>query len=329
MKLLLHLGIHRTGTTSFQHHLASHRDTLLAQGFYYPNSKRFFSKGGSKAHFAFGHGLAVEPHSEAMKSFVLHLEKAGREGYTVIISSEPLYRHIIGGGSPETYVRDDYWKKREDYLRLLRQTLSRFDVKPYIVFRRQDTFIESLFSQSSSNSKNIVGQFAPYRESRRVLMMYAQQLEVISRTLGKPDIFLYERTKDMVKLISQAMRLSLPEAADRHYQSLDPRLVLWASEAGDTHGLPMWEHVKSVITSDEAAGLAADTAEGAGAVWSPSEREAFLESFRDENARFGEMIGDKDPFPAMTSAKPKASVPAPLKESLDDMLAGYVASAEA
>lgn len=35
-RLILHVGPHKTGTTSLQHHLASHRATLLAQGFAVP-----------------------------------------------------------------------------------------------------------------------------------------------------------------------------------------------------------------------------------------------------------------------------------------------------
>ncbi|MEO1004075.1 MAG: hypothetical protein AAFX65_13325 [Cyanobacteria bacterium J06638_7] len=41
MKLIVHVGLHKTGTTSFQVFMASQRDRLLQQGCLYPNTARF------------------------------------------------------------------------------------------------------------------------------------------------------------------------------------------------------------------------------------------------------------------------------------------------
>ena len=38
MKLILHIGTAKTGTTTLQHWFASNRESLQAQGIYYPKS---------------------------------------------------------------------------------------------------------------------------------------------------------------------------------------------------------------------------------------------------------------------------------------------------
>ena len=38
MKLILHIGTAKTGTTTLQHWFASNRESLQVQGIYYPNS---------------------------------------------------------------------------------------------------------------------------------------------------------------------------------------------------------------------------------------------------------------------------------------------------
>ena len=61
MRTIIHIGQHKTGTTSIQHYLQSHRDTLAQQGLYVPNVLMGF---GNPSHFMLN-VYALDEHRES------------------------------------------------------------------------------------------------------------------------------------------------------------------------------------------------------------------------------------------------------------------------
>src|SRR5690606_25128403 len=139
------------------------------RGLVYPDVLQAF--GISHAgHHPFAHALAeVEQHGAQIDAFIGQIRSEVRDGETVLISSEALYRH----GRPEGEGAD-YWQQRRAYLELVRQTLQDFDVRALACFRRRDAFAESTYYQVVSNG--FAGSFLDLLERRLPRFEYERQL---------------------------------------------------------------------------------------------------------------------------------------------------------
>ncbi len=141
-KLFLHIGMHKTGTSSLQHFLDIYSDELLRQGFYVPVT------GGIKhRHHSFAFELKKEDNLE--KTFKdnpiwenLKLEIKSTPADKIIMSSEEF--SLI---SPKA-------------IQALKVFFKAYDVKIYIYIRRQSDMVESVYNQdikdiNSSEKKSI------------------------------------------------------------------------------------------------------------------------------------------------------------------------------
>ena len=118
-KLYVHLGNHRTGTTSIQEFMFANRGKLAAQGILFPNNTR--------RHLALMDGL-FEKGNGARIAEDLEAKAEARGVHTVVLSEEDVC-------------------KRTD-LSPLAALAERFDVRLVFVMRRQDLWLESWFSQN-------------------------------------------------------------------------------------------------------------------------------------------------------------------------------------
>ena len=97
MRLLLHIGTHKTGTTSIQKFCAGNRARLRGQGLWYPDYD-LIGKEGHYAHHHLAHALAGLPTSrgnrEEAEGFFAAIRSSLRNDETVLISAEPFWRHV-------------------------------------------------------------------------------------------------------------------------------------------------------------------------------------------------------------------------------------------
>ena len=120
MKLILHFGIHRTGSTSIQRNLAANREVLKQHGFLYPHIEGVVSPQSLPAK------LNVE--AASLKRLFRKVEKqATQETHTVILSSEDLC--TLGN------------------YKFLEDIPQKFDVRVVLYLRRQDLWLESWYNQ--------------------------------------------------------------------------------------------------------------------------------------------------------------------------------------
>lgn len=118
-KLYVHIGNHRTGTTSIQQFMYAHREALWRRGVLYPNATRRHL-GVMDGIFRQGNGARIAEDLE---------RKADHRGaHTVVLSEEDVC-------------------KRADLSPLL-DLAERFEVRPVFFLRRQDLWLESWFSQN-------------------------------------------------------------------------------------------------------------------------------------------------------------------------------------
>ena len=150
-RLYLHIGTHKTGTTSLQRFLAANRDPLRRQGIVYPDP----AIGGfrsSYAHHHVAHAMAErtgEGTPDDARRFFDALRRDLRGGEVGVVSAEALYRHVLPGGEAghlydagSGAVGDP-----QPYVERVRECLGDVDVTVLVVLRRQDAFLESLYAE--------------------------------------------------------------------------------------------------------------------------------------------------------------------------------------
>lgn len=198
MKLVIHIGTHKTATTTIQTTLNRNRASLRKSGIWYPSYPEILPDVSNHyAHLDLAKGLMSEsnkftPEQVAQFFEVLH-KKATAAGDvdTVLISSEPFYRG-------QTRTEAPYWERRDEYIRNLRSLLPFDEPEVVIVLRRQDDYLESLYNEQvkvSRYSDDIWSFFNDYRSR----FEYKQQIEAWSRHFPVVNVATFE---DLVKAAS-------------------------------------------------------------------------------------------------------------------------------
>ena len=147
-RLILHIGTHKTATTTIQRFFHKHRATLANRGVFYPD----YALVGEAPHYA--HLGMVNALSGQHKQFSRDLaerffatvRERAADYDTTIISAEPFYRHVedARGNGVE---RDpaDYWSRRKAYISRIGDTLGPAEI--VVVFRRQADYAQSLYQE--------------------------------------------------------------------------------------------------------------------------------------------------------------------------------------
>lgn len=225
MRLILHAGTHKTGTTSIQQALHANRTWLRERGVHYPDPEGWFG-GNPAAHHAFSHAVAGigEASVDDARRFIEAVADATEEGETVLLSAEPVYRHVIG--PPD----DDWWARHSAYLDGLASVLRPFDVEVFLIFRRRDAFIESVYHEQVSN-----GYSKPFERMIRDvgdrMLDYDRQLSCFRSSFSAVTAQSYEALAqpDLLEGFVHLLGVDdpLPTAPSWDRRSADGRLTVW------------------------------------------------------------------------------------------------------
>jgi hypothetical protein len=186
MTLFIHIGTHKTGTTAIQRFAMEHREALRERGLWYPLYQDF----GLKAHYAhhrLAHALAGDE-EEATRSARTFADKVLSErhaGEAVLISAEPIYRHVYPRKTP------DYWAGRAEYAKRLRTLFPAADVQIVLVIRRQDNFARSLYQERVKVTR-YDEPFSTFIETEPHQFQYFRQLEVFLEEFPGAQVLIYE-----------------------------------------------------------------------------------------------------------------------------------------
>ncbi len=198
-KIYLHIGAHKTGTSSIQHFFADNRAELARRGYLYPQSCN---------HLAGHHRLAfalrgLEHHPDlgkldfAGEVRALKLEIAASECQTVIISSE------------------EFFGLEAAKIVILRNALADYELRILAVLRRPDHLFESLYNQRIKALAN--GFTRHYTEFLTEPLRLSLDLRFVRAlnnwhgSFGKDALALlcYEHSLDAVNLLSSAICLPI------------------------------------------------------------------------------------------------------------------------
>ncbi len=186
MTTYLHVGTHKTGTTAIQHFAADRRSELRKLGIWYPLYQDVGLAPAHYAHHHLSHAIASDDAAKlsSARLFCERIEAARRPGETVLISAEPIYRHLYP-------LEGEYWASRDGYISRLRSFFPGDDVVIVLVIRRQDQFATSLF-QERVKAKRFDEAFDSFLVTQRDAFLYRQQLDVFTRHFPRQKVLVFE-----------------------------------------------------------------------------------------------------------------------------------------
>ncbi len=157
MKLVLHIGTHKTATTSIQHFCALNHAALRRCGYYFPRT-------GLSAYVAnsLASGLAHGKEAEVAAFLRKARGDAAKAGcHTIVLSAESFYAMTAFFIDINSRPRDDYWVSERRLIEKMRDCCEGMEVRILAYLRPQDEFAFSLYNQLV---KNVLGIDHSYEE---------------------------------------------------------------------------------------------------------------------------------------------------------------------
>lgn len=151
-RLILHAGMHKTGTTAIQSIAARNRKELYEKGVCYPESWDFFGKRkwilNANAHFSLFNAIEKARPLDAknLQQFSEYLRNEVPGDMTILLSAESLNRHVSGD-------KAGFRAQRRDYLARLAEYFQGFQTEVAIYFREPAAFAESMYSEGVLSSE--------------------------------------------------------------------------------------------------------------------------------------------------------------------------------
>lgn len=185
MRIVLHIGTHKTGTSALQAYCAKNREALLARGIYYPklaNGSNSFNFLGAR--LAFGQDAAVR---EFFAGAIDDTRKAGAN--TLLVSGESFY--AMTGLFLRLYERPcgDYWEHERRCIAALKASLpGDAECAIYCYVRRQDRFLESLYNQCVKHAPGFGGNIGEFLERMRETVYYGRHIQLWAGSFGMEAI---------------------------------------------------------------------------------------------------------------------------------------------
>lgn len=139
LKLIIHAGTPKTGTTSLQSYLHKKQRKLRGKGVLYPHNIKNLQNPTAPRHQWFEKNLASTHVDFFLENFKNIISQVNDDTHTIILSSEGIYNY--------------WWDFPEDSKEILSELSKLFDVEIWVWFREPLAFIESYYKQCIRNPK--------------------------------------------------------------------------------------------------------------------------------------------------------------------------------
>lgn len=287
MKVTLHIGTEKTGTTSIQNALNRDRDTLAARGILYP---RLF---GSSNHMEVAVAAMDPDAGDELQMIELGRQDCSHREYVARLKSR-LIEELDAGAYDQIVISNEHCHSRLRHLAAIRRIVELVDVSPeefeiIVYLRRQDRLAVSLYSTRLKLGGR--GEVFPMVRDTNLPHYYdfARLLSLYSEVFGPQRIRvrLYDRHRlDGGDVVSDFYRMAglgiEPATRPRANPSLSRQQVLFLERFNDA--FPM---IRDGRINDERGPIfAAIRKAGLGEPFMPprNEAEAFYAHFRPGNA---------------------------------------------
>jgi hypothetical protein len=213
MDIIIHIGTHKTGTSSIQNFCASNIKNLQQDGVAYPLG----TIGARNVNFI-GSWLAKGNFNSVEMFLNSAVHKAEVSGCkTLLLSAESFYAmttfFFFFSGKPV----DDYWINEKNIISTLSSILKKHDVKIHCFLRRQDKFYESLYNQMVKQAAGYSSSIRDFIHEAKELGDYASHLDLWERAFGKENIVLHGFDDRQSELVQYFFRYCLNINQVDHY----------------------------------------------------------------------------------------------------------------
>ena len=181
LELILHIGTHKTATSSIQNFCSRHSALLQECGISYAFDENLSARNSN----FLGASLAQGRHAEIAEFIARVCERAACSGLDrVLLSGEALYAMTTFFPQFGATQGDVYWSRESRGVEALASILSNHKVSIVCYLRRQDRFIESLYNQMVKQPKGFSGSVDEFLGLSECMLDYYRHLEVWADRFG-------------------------------------------------------------------------------------------------------------------------------------------------
>jgi hypothetical protein len=225
MKLILHIGTPKTGTTAVQHFLHANRERLAACGFHYATPPR-----GLRHSNFIANALNVGEIRSVHAFLATHGKIARRTGaHTILVSAENFYSMSVLSSMQRRQVCPDVERDRA-LIETLQSLIPEAIISSQIVcyFRRPDRYAESLYSQHVKRGVIFDGTFDEFLPIIRPALFYNTCMRLWSDVFGRESCIVrpYEAvsTDIVADFVQNVMKMDDIEQFSRVHDKANERV---------------------------------------------------------------------------------------------------------
>ena len=205
LKLIIHAGTPKTGTTSLQIYLDKKQRKLRGKGILYPHNLDKLQNSNAPKHQWFEKNLVTTNLESLLENFKNIISQVKNDTHTIILSSEGIYNY--------------WWNFPDESKDVLCAFSELFDVEIWVWFREPIVFIESYYKQCIRNpqvkSNPCYGKDLSFAEMLNV-DWFSQHLDYLGfvtechRMFGKNKVSVLEYKGDVVQEVINKLGLATP-----------------------------------------------------------------------------------------------------------------------
>ena len=257
--LLLHVGMHKTGTTAIQESLGANRAWLRAEGVEYPDSSEELG-GGRASHHRVARALSKRgiPSRLALFRFRRRIERSAESARLTVLSAEPFYRHWMGRYWTRGYPSDAIamMAGHRIYLRSVAKYFRNFSPKILLYLRRPDSFMVSMYKEAMT-WRGKPPDFERFLEVQAWMVAYPERIAAFREAFGELEVRSYEDEckHGLLAGFYEGLGLKAPDQeTSRTRASVSNRATLWLLRAQREEPRPRREHLRRVVFARSSEG---------------------------------------------------------------------------
>jgi len=203
LKLIIHAGTPKTGTTSLQTYLDKRQRKLRGKGILYPHNLEKIQNPTAPKHQWFEKNLVTAHLDYFLENFKNILSQVKEDTHTIILSSEGIYNY--------------WWDFADESKAILAELKNLFDVEVWVWFREPVEFMESFYKQCIRNPQTLnnpcYGKDLSFAEMLDI-DWFSQHLDYrgfvseCQTVFGEDKVFAFEYQGDVVQEVIHKLDLA-------------------------------------------------------------------------------------------------------------------------
>ena len=205
LKLIIHAGTPKTGTTSIQSYLDKKQRKLRGKGILYPHNLEKLQNPTAPKHQWFEKNLVTTHLESFLENFNNIISQVKKDTHTIILSSEGIYNY--------------WWDFPDQSKDILCELGKLFDIEVWVWFREPLEFIESYYKQCIRNpqveSNPCYGKDLSFAEMLNIEwfsqhLNYQGFVTVCQTLFGKNNVSAFKYEGDVVQEVIHKLGLATP-----------------------------------------------------------------------------------------------------------------------